>query len=1202
MPSVADVWLTVHVNEREVKKEIERGAAQANTRGAGDRAGRDFSSAFNARVKRDLRKDAGKAGGALGGIAAELTGFGGVLTASSRKAGMFRRVLAGVGLATGLLEAPTAALLGTTGALAGAMTAAGAGAGAYGLALKPVVTRVGELMKLQASAAKGSKAAQQQYAALAKTTPPAILQFTKQVQGARKAYDSWAFSLAKPVLRPLSEGLRLVHPVLRAIRPLVTVTASAFGALVHQLGQRIQGGGVERIVNTLLPVLRPSIMNIGHAIGNVVAGLWELIKAFLPFTNSLTAGLAKGTKGFRDWAAALAGTGGFRSLITYWKQNWPLMREGLLHLVKILGNIVGNMAAMTTGGNSRALWIALNPVLALAEKLSTHPALIQALVYLLAIGKIGSRITSVFTALKSGWGTFAGVINKLTGGKISLGMQGAGDTMLVASQNMQRAADTMVAASGAGKAGGAAAGAEGAAAGAATRGAGLRVASGIFAGATVAAVGYLALDWLSKHGQRLATAGYRVFLGRRVGTAAGSIFGGIGARFAQAFKTTGNPIEAAAKVAADAITGKLMPAAQKAHKPVNALAGTIDDLRKKEQALGRERGPISQFSQQGQAAGAAKNALNQYTREIYQNGLRSAETHAARHTLVNDMIAAGVKGSTARQDVKRYTDAIAQNGFGSQEARAARRHLVSDIEDAFGASQQGQRDMKRYTDAVRINGTDSGVTHAARHQLIKDLESSGLTSKEARRLVNKLTDSINAIPTHHHTSIDASATARGKVIAAARAAGRSATDILAFSSNAEGWRVPGYGGGDRWPALLEGGEAVVPKHLTPAVAPFLKAHGVPGFAAGVITHPYSGRNIAAVTRNLPQVEPWMEGNVRDFARKEEVDFMRAAIRRWRNMLGSGWPFPGGRDLSQLRRIDEGQDMQYPGVRPVNVLAILPGTRTSFGGDPGGFGNLYPGLKLDSPVYGFNTIYYGHVHPAGRGGHLAAGDVIGRTFGPSSGGDAAGIPNWLEIGFWPPSWANGPAMHRLLMHGSAGGPGAARGGNWTVGGMARLWDSVGGPRRIDHLMGAIGMAESGGRAWIINSIGATGLWQIYGKPFPGDATNPTTNARMALAKYRSQGLSAWEAYTNGSYRQFMGGGGVIGEPVLGVGRSGRQYVFGERGDETVIPGRHPMRGTEARLESLADVVAALPGMIGSAVADALDGVSRRGAYRSAYSAR
>jgi len=55
---------------------------------------------------------------------------------------------------------------------------------------------------------------------------------------------------------------------------------------------------------------------------------------------------------------------------------------------------------------------------------------------------------------------------------------------------------------------------------------------------------------------------------------------------------------------------------------------------------------------------------------------------------------------------------------------------------------------------------------------------------------------------------------------------------------ATGGRIPGYGGGDKWPALLEGGEAVVPKHLTPAVAPFLKAHGVPGFAAGGVAGNY----------------------------------------------------------------------------------------------------------------------------------------------------------------------------------------------------------------------------------------------------------------------------------------------------------------------------------------------------------------------------
>lgn len=52
-----------------------------------------------------------------------------------------------------------------------------------------------------------------------------------------------------------------------------------------------------------------------------------------------------------------------------------------------------------------------------------------------------------------------------------------------------------------------------------------------------------------------------------------------------------------------------------------------------------------------------------------------------------------------------------------------------------------------------------------------------------------------------------------------------------------GMLVPGTGDGDIVPAMLEPGEAVVPRRLVPAVAPFLSAQGVPGFAAGGLVGP-----------------------------------------------------------------------------------------------------------------------------------------------------------------------------------------------------------------------------------------------------------------------------------------------------------------------------------------------------------------------------
>ena len=52
--------------------------------------------------------------------------------------------------------------------------------------------------------------------------------------------------------------------------------------------------------------------------------------------------------------------------------------------------------------------------------------------------------------------------------------------------------------------------------------------------------------------------------------------------------------------------------------------------------------------------------------------------------------------------------------------------------------------------------------------------------------------------------------------------------------HAAGYLVPGTGSGDHMPALLEPGEAVVPKFLVPLIAPILKSHHVPGFQSGGI--------------------------------------------------------------------------------------------------------------------------------------------------------------------------------------------------------------------------------------------------------------------------------------------------------------------------------------------------------------------------------
>jgi phage-related protein len=55
-----------------------------------------------------------------------------------------------------------------------------------------------------------------------------------------------------------------------------------------------------------------------------------------------------------------------------------------------------------------------------------------------------------------------------------------------------------------------------------------------------------------------------------------------------------------------------------------------------------------------------------------------------------------------------------------------------------------------------------------------------------------------------------------------------------------GGKIPGYGGGDSFLAMLEPGESVVPKHLTGMLAPLLHSLGVPGFQGGIIGDIWTG--------------------------------------------------------------------------------------------------------------------------------------------------------------------------------------------------------------------------------------------------------------------------------------------------------------------------------------------------------------------------
>jgi hypothetical protein len=96
----------------------------------------------------------------------------------------------------------------------------------------------------------------------------------------------------------------------------------------------------------------------------------------------------------------------------------------------------------------------------------------------------------------------------------------------------------------------------------------------------------------------------------------------------------------------------------------------------------------------------------------------------------------------------------------------------------------------------------------------------------------------------------------------------------------------------------------------------------------------------------------------------------------------------------------------------------------------------------------------------------------------------------------------------------------------------LWINAGGSPSMAPLMAAIAEAESGGNPTATNATDnngtqtSWGLWQIsngtHSKPVP-NILSPSVNAQQAVAKYKSQGLTAWGTYDSGAYKAYISNG-------------------------------------------------------------------------------
>lgn len=238
-----------------------------------------------------------------------------------------------------------------------------------------------------------------------------------------------------------------------------------------------------------------------------------------------------------------------------------------------------------------------------------------------------------------------------------------------------------------------------------------------------------------------------------------------------------------------------------------------------------------------------------YLYDLQHLGSQSPVTQAALADLNNAQGTANNLAATGASSLTALTGKQVNYSSALDAGKSPRSAFNVDLATVLSRSPGATGDVNNLAIAVRNHGTTSSAYQTARAKLIADLEKSGLNAKTATGLVDNMTTAIKNIPPSKAVSFTVSGTGQWSIsqqmgFAAGSTANNRGGILPTPTGNpvggATGMRIPGYGGGDTFPAMLEPGETVVPKHLTPHVAGLMKAHGVPGFAQGGIVPHYAG--------------------------------------------------------------------------------------------------------------------------------------------------------------------------------------------------------------------------------------------------------------------------------------------------------------------------------------------------------------------------
>lgn len=248
--------------------------------------------------------------------------------------------------------APVVAAIGGIGA---SFAAAGIGAVAYGAVATSALTKVfdasEEVAKIeekvaQADSAKERAKAQEELAAVYAGMSQEQQGALKELQNFKTFWQGFTKEFEKPVFRAFSEGLKGAQAVLNGLKPTIDGVSQVVVELMKEFNAALAGPTIKGFFDWLSTNAAESLYNFAHIFGNTFSGIISTLQAFAPFGASMEEGLLSMTERFKEWAAGLGQSEGFKSFIEYAKANGPVLISTLGNVFTTLQNLVVGLAPL----------------------------------------------------------------------------------------------------------------------------------------------------------------------------------------------------------------------------------------------------------------------------------------------------------------------------------------------------------------------------------------------------------------------------------------------------------------------------------------------------------------------------------------------------------------------------------------------------------------------------------------------------------------------------------------------------------------------------------------------------------------------------------------------------------------------------------------------------------------------------------------